>query len=206
MVEIQVGDCFLLSAEKFSNPTERNRPSKKLAARYLGPFEVLARVGPNAFKLKLPADMKCHNVINVEHLKRYVGENEENPKQSKKIKEILADKWERGKHVYLVQRHGDPREAAKWISNDKAKEECQKLWAEYNKQKREEFERDREKRRRKRLEDEGLDEEEIQEEIRDSNENQSRTTDRERGNNVRSDRDDLWRPYKQRGERQTFHK
>ena len=44
----------------------------KLAPRYCGPFEILSRVGPVAYQLALPPNLKVHNVFHIFVLKRYV--------------------------------------------------------------------------------------------------------------------------------------
>jgi hypothetical protein len=44
----------------------------KLAAIYCGPFEILARIGPVAYELYLPACIKVHNVFHVSLFKNYV--------------------------------------------------------------------------------------------------------------------------------------
>ena len=40
----------------------------KLAARKIGPLEILEKINPNAYRLKLPSHMHTSNVFNVKHL------------------------------------------------------------------------------------------------------------------------------------------
>ncbi|XP_043710274.1 glutamate receptor 2.2-like [Telopea speciosissima] len=47
----------------------------KLSDRKLGPLEVLARINPNAYRLKLPSHMKIHDVFNVLHLTPFVEDS-----------------------------------------------------------------------------------------------------------------------------------
>eukprot|EP00253_Pinus_taeda_P013025 PITA_13025 len=44
----------------------------KLAPRYFGPSQILARVGPVAYQLALPSHIRIHNVFHVSVLKKYV--------------------------------------------------------------------------------------------------------------------------------------
>eukprot|EP00253_Pinus_taeda_P034317 PITA_34317 len=44
----------------------------KLAPRFCGPFQVLARIGPVAYQLALPSHIRVHNVFHVSVLKKYI--------------------------------------------------------------------------------------------------------------------------------------
>ena len=44
----------------------------KLAPRNCGPFEILAKVGPVAYQLALPPNIKIHNVFHVSILKKHI--------------------------------------------------------------------------------------------------------------------------------------
>ena len=46
-----------------------------LAPNFCGPFDILAQIGPVAYQLALPANMKIHNVFHVSLLKNYVHEH-----------------------------------------------------------------------------------------------------------------------------------
>jgi hypothetical protein len=61
-VTFSVGDLVRLSAANLSLPSTM---SKKLAAKYLGPFPVQQVISPVAYRLKLPPTLKVHPVFHV---------------------------------------------------------------------------------------------------------------------------------------------
>lgn len=46
-----------------------------MACQYYGPYQVERRIGPVAYKLKLPAEARIHPVFNMSLLKKQVGES-----------------------------------------------------------------------------------------------------------------------------------
>jgi hypothetical protein len=58
---LRVGDLVFLDRHYITT----NRPCAKLEAKKLGPFKISAIINPVAFRLKLPATLKIHNVFHV---------------------------------------------------------------------------------------------------------------------------------------------
>jgi len=74
--EFQPGDLVWLHLLKERFPSRRKN---KLMARSDGPFEVLEKVGSNAYKLQLPGDMAVSATFNIGDLSPYVEDNIEDP-------------------------------------------------------------------------------------------------------------------------------
>jgi len=49
----------------------KKRPVKKLTEIYIGPYEIKKVVSRNAVKLKLPASMRIHPVVNISKIMKY---------------------------------------------------------------------------------------------------------------------------------------
>jgi hypothetical protein len=67
-VEYIVGEKVLLSTAHLQLKTVGTR---KLLPKFVGPFEIVARVGKVAYRLKLPEVMKCHDVFHVSLIAPY---------------------------------------------------------------------------------------------------------------------------------------
>ncbi|KAE8657890.1 Detected protein of unknown function [Hibiscus syriacus] len=70
-IEFQVGDKVFLKVSPWKKVLRFGRKGK-LSPRFIGPYEIVKRVGPVAYQLALPPEMeKIHDVFHVSMLQRY---------------------------------------------------------------------------------------------------------------------------------------
>jgi len=69
--QFEVGERVMLSSENISLETRKGKSCRKLQHKYLGPFEIIQRVSPVAYKLKLPAELRIHPVFHVSRLRKF---------------------------------------------------------------------------------------------------------------------------------------
>ncbi|KAA3461447.1 reverse transcriptase [Gossypium australe] len=70
-IEFQVGDRVFLKVSPWKKILRFGRKGK-LSPRFIGPYEVIERIGPVAYRLRLPHELnKIHNVFLVSMLRRY---------------------------------------------------------------------------------------------------------------------------------------
>ena len=67
-----MGDRVFLKVSPWKGVLRFGRRGK-LRPRYIGPYEIIARVGPVAYRLDLPPELsKVHNVFHVSMLRKYI--------------------------------------------------------------------------------------------------------------------------------------
>ena len=91
----------------------KERPSKKLMERYVGPYAIEEVVSSNVVKLQLPSLMRIYPVVNVSRIVRYKeqvkGQKKEEGKpvevegvEEWEVEKILNKKKIRGVEKYLI--------------------------------------------------------------------------------------------------------
>lgn len=71
--QFKEGDLVYLKLQPYIQSSVVARSNQKLSFRYYGPYKVLARVGPVAYRLELPSDARVHPVVHVSQLKQHVA-------------------------------------------------------------------------------------------------------------------------------------
>ncbi|XP_028098161.1 uncharacterized protein LOC114297879, partial [Camellia sinensis] len=75
-LEFQIGDHVFLKIS-LTRGVIRVGKRGKLNPRYIGPFKILERIGPVAYRLSLPPELSnIHNVFHVSILRRYLRDPE----------------------------------------------------------------------------------------------------------------------------------
>ena len=71
-IEFEVGDHVFLKVTPWTG-VGRALKSKKLTSKFIGPYQILQRVGPVAYQLALPPHLSnLHNVFHVSQLRKYI--------------------------------------------------------------------------------------------------------------------------------------
>jgi len=123
------GDKILLSTKDL---VFKERPTKKLTERYVGPYVIEEVVSTNAVKLRLPSSMRIHPVVNVSQIVQYKEQvkgqkkKEGKPVEIEEIEEwevekILNKKKIRGVEKYLVWWKGFTAEGDTWERKENLK-------------------------------------------------------------------------------------
>src|SRR6185369_5885441 len=140
--EYNVGDKVLLSTRHINNPVDKNRPTRKLSPKFIGPYRIIKKVSVTAYKLDLPNTFRIHPVFHISLLKPYHETSDfsrtvppppifvpENQQEEYEVETILDKKIVKNKKQYLVKWLGYPLHDATWEpvehlvnANEKVKE------------------------------------------------------------------------------------
>jgi len=123
------GDRVLLSTRDL---VFKERPSKKLTERYVGPYVIEEVVSSNVVKLRLPSSMRIHPVVNVSQIVRYKeqvkGQKKEEGKpievervEEWEVEKVLNKKKIRGVEKYLIRWKGFTAEGDTWERKENLK-------------------------------------------------------------------------------------
>ena len=110
----------------------KERPSKKLMERYVGPYAIEKMVSSNAVKLRLPSSMRIHPVVNVSQIVHYKEQVKGQKKKEGKLVEVEGvEEWEvekilnkkkiRGVEKYLIWWKGFMAEEDTWERRENLK-------------------------------------------------------------------------------------
>lgn len=132
--EFEEGDLVLINPHSMDLTRDISGKGKKLLPRYDGPFEIIQKLSPVTYRLRIPASYKIHPVISIAHLVLYRSSPEEfGPRETKsmnradfadlpefEVNEIInerirSDGRKRYKE-YLVRFEGFGSEADEWLN------------------------------------------------------------------------------------------
>ena len=81
----------------------KERPTKKLTERYMGPYAIEEVVSSNAVKLRLPSSMRIHPVVNVSQIVCYKKQVKGQKKEEEKLVEVeRVEEWEVEKILIIL--------------------------------------------------------------------------------------------------------
>jgi RNase H-like domain found in reverse transcriptase/Reverse transcriptase (RNA-dependent DNA polymerase)/Integrase zinc binding domain/Chromo (CHRromatin Organisation MOdifier) domain/Retroviral aspartyl protease len=124
----KVGDQVLLNTENVTVEADRNRPTSKLSARFVGPYTIAEQHTPVSFRLELPPQMKIHDIFHVDRFRPYHPSPESlgqrtharpppdivEGQEEFEAESILEHRTRRNRREFLVLWKGYPHEDATW--------------------------------------------------------------------------------------------
>jgi len=71
-LEFQIGDKVFLKVSP-TKGIKRLKVRGKLSPRYIGPYEIIEKLNPVAYRLDLPVELEdVHNLLHIAQLRKYI--------------------------------------------------------------------------------------------------------------------------------------
>ena len=148
--EFEEGDLVLINPHSLKLYRTEEGKGQKLLMKYEGPFEIIQKISPVTYRLRMPASFGIHPVINIAHLERYnlspmeLGTRPTKPLSREdfqdlpeyEVEKILAEKLRKrgNKRIRLFRTRftGYGPEADEWLTAKQLKNapEVLKTWQE----------------------------------------------------------------------------
>jgi predicted aspartyl protease len=125
--EFKVGDLVLLRKDHINMDYMKQVKTRKLVAKFVGPFKIMEQIGTVSYKLQLPEKSRVHPVFHISALKKY-NESQDKRKferpesilveseEEYEVEAILDHRVSRKKREYLVKWKGYPIDDSTWVS------------------------------------------------------------------------------------------
>jgi hypothetical protein len=117
LTEFEEGDQVVLNPHSLSLLSSEKGRGNKLLMRYNGPFEILHKISPITYQLRLLASYGMHPILNIAHLEKYKASPPEfsdcprrrlhrtnfEAKPEYDVEDIVGKRWRRGPRGHRVQ-------------------------------------------------------------------------------------------------------
>jgi len=138
--EFEEGDMVLINPHSLSLLKSEKGRGRKLLMKYDGPFEIMKKLSPVSYRLRMPASYGIHPVLNIAHLEKYQASPTEfgvRPRKSLnredfdelpeyEVDKIVAERRKKGRNgkrilQYLTRFKGYSEEFDEWLTENQLK-------------------------------------------------------------------------------------
>lgn len=135
--ELNVGDLVLLNPHSLALLKDVKGRGQKLLMKYDGPFEIIKKLSPVSYQLRLPKSYGMHPILNIAHLEKYEAsprEYGERPTkdlnrddfevhQEYEVDKIISERWKKARNgrrilQYLTRFKGYSADSDEWLSSN----------------------------------------------------------------------------------------